>query len=314
MPKQLGFDLYAMIVHYKDGTVCNCYARKTDNWYYFSDKMDFRIQLAGDNRTITLQQWRRIHYSSSWYESGLLDYVELMVFGETYLQSELNPMRDDISTNHTDIVNNYNEFNTFVSNTYNPAIALLQQEITSLHDYVIAMEKLINIKLGNLFNNWSGYAEYANNTSDSIRLLAKNYNNFVENVIAAFSHVWGELDGSYGVKVKVDGFNVRGVMTDSGGSEITGRELVDYANITEGETKLIEIHDDRQEALVDYTVGTIGNEIHWDAGGAGRQTMQEQINDLDAKFNDYVTQQQLKGAIDDIMDIIAGIIAGGGSG
>ena len=287
MPKQLGFDLYALIVHFKDGMTCNCYARKTEEWYYFSVAMDFRIQLAADNRTITLQQWKRTHDAKSWYNSGLLDYVELMTFGESYLQSELNPMRQDIINNHTTIVNNYNEyienkyitdqtienhyneFNTFVTDTYNPEIALLQQEITSLHDYVISMEKLMNTKLGNLFTNWAGYAEYANSTSDSIRLLANNYNSLVENVVTAFSHVWGELDGSYGVKLKVDGFHVRGVMTDPGGSEITGRELVDYADITDGETKPIELHDDRQEALVDYTVGTIGHEIHWDAGGTG---------------------------------------------
>ena len=182
MPKQIGFDLYAMIVHYKDGTTCNCYARKTDGWYYFSDKMDFRIQLASDNRTITLQQWRRTHYSSSWYESGLLDYVELMIFGETYLQSELNPMRDDISTNHTDIVNNYNEYydnkvitDQTIINNYNEFITNRNEMWNSING--ATSQAGYNESLRRLLSLYgTGLQLLAINTSLAVGTLAVNFN------------------------------------------------------------------------------------------------------------------------------------------
>lgn len=119
MPKSNGFNLYALKVYYKDGTTNICYARKTDDWFYFSDAMDFRIKLGADNTTITEQEWRRKHYSSSWYESGLLDHVMLMEFGEEYLQSELNPMRDEINANHGDIINNYNTFVQYQQDMWN---------------------------------------------------------------------------------------------------------------------------------------------------------------------------------------------------
>ena len=174
MPKETGFDLYALVVHYKDGNKCICYARKTDDWFYFSDKMDFRIKLADDNKTITQQEWRRKHYESSWYESGLLDYVELMQFGEEYLQSELNPMRDDIYSNHENIVineqtieENYNKF----INSENDIWSVVNAE--SMSQYIDTMRLIMSA----LSSEMKLYISYYN---DALTKLVDNYNSLVE--------------------------------------------------------------------------------------------------------------------------------------
>lgn len=118
MPIPQGFNLYAFTIYFTDGKTCVCYARKEDEWYYFSTSIDFRIQLNEDN-TLKEQEWKRIYEKSSWYESAMIDHVQLMEFGEKYLQTELNPMRDDISENHTTIVNNYNEYIVNRNNMWN---------------------------------------------------------------------------------------------------------------------------------------------------------------------------------------------------
>lgn len=177
MPKQIGFNLYALIVYYKDGNRCVCYARKTDEWYYFSDKMDFRIQLAGDNRTITKQEWRRKHYESSWYESVMLDYVDLMEFGETYLQDELNPIRTDIINNHTDIINNYNEFITNQQNMWNVIQAGSMDEYTTL--------------LRLYLHQTSAFLDYLSlQLGLNMAVLAENFNNLVTVLSNVLNGTW----------------------------------------------------------------------------------------------------------------------------
>lgn len=180
MPKQIGFNLYALIVYYKDGNRCVCYARKTDEWYYFSDKMDFRIQLTNDNRTITKQEWRRKHYESSWYESDMLDYVDLMEFGENYLQDELNPIR-------TDVVNNYNEFKNYTTYIYNIVGAEGED------DYDRAMDAL-------LYLNNLHFKDFIKAVTSSLIVLRNNWNDLIRDLKAA----WPNLISTWGGEAKLN--------------------------------------------------------------------------------------------------------------
>ena len=173
MPKETGFDLYALVVHYKDGNKCICYARKTDEWFYFSDKMDFRIKLADDNKTITQQEWRRKHYESSWYESGLLDYVELMQFGEEYLQSELNPMRSSISDNSRDITIN----RTTIERNYNEYINFVDGIMSTINKTV--MNEYISTLRGWLSYNASGFLQSASDFTTACDILVANFRDLV---------------------------------------------------------------------------------------------------------------------------------------
>ena len=288
MPKQLGFDLYAMIVHYTDGTTCNCYARKTGNWYYFSDKMDFRIQLAGDNRTITLQQWRRTHYSSSWYESGLLDYVELMTFGETYLQSELNPMRIDIQNNHTTIVNNYNEYieNKYITdqtieNHYNEYNTFVNDTFANWRDNLI---DYLTHNFVHVYNSLETIRQTIYQFNDNFEKLGNNFNTFLKTFAYVVALTWVNNPGvdlqvnSKAVSDKAEG----SIWINQWTGEGTSTGIVMYAQtVDEGDAvDIISTQNKRVQALYDWAVAEVGRALPITSGSGTGRTMQNQIDEL----------------------------------
>lgn len=334
MPKSLGFDLYALIVHYVDGDICNCYARKTNEWYYFSDKMDFRIQLGSDNRTITAQQWRRKHFSSSWYISGLLDYVELMTFGEKYLQSELNPMRTDIQNNHTDIVNNYNEYkenkvvtdqtienhyneyNYFVNNTYSTFVT---ETTKNIEDHYAEFLTLKNVVLANNVmntHNWETIYKWLTGYNFSMKTLVNNFNQLLKDLVTIFSKVWGEENLTYGESLKgIDETNMGPYYPEATntGEFYNGIDFPVYG-VYDDTSVNIEVTDEKQKNLVEWSQSDIGQSYVFNpngSSGAGRslENVVKGISDkVDKMYPDYVTfnylQEYFRGQVSPLWDAI----------
>ena len=259
-----------------DGDTCVCYARKTANWYYFSDKMDFRIQLAGDNRTITKQEWRRKHYDSSWYESGLLDYVDLMTFGEPYLQTELNPIRQDI-------INNYNTYLNFVENNYNFGYEDGQPGLGNGISEIIA-------NLVALFRNDQNIVDSIINLREQVQHICENWNSAWQRLaellnftVSTFSDnkLIDNKEVSTDVLQRNDFF-----WHDCHPDPFESSNLYRYSSgvIMDTPNILLEVKDGPWKALHEWATAVIGQDFSDTGGGGAGRTLINQIEALDTRL------------------------------